>query len=117
MTTSASNVTRSAPSGHSSIIVGSLWMIGLTLVLFFLPLLNGLIGGAVGGYKVGGVGRALLAALLPAVVVGVGLWILFAVAHVPFWGVVAGLTAAALVVLADVGMIIGAVIGGALAIH
>lgn len=103
-----------ARSERSSIVAGSLWMIALTLVLFFLPLINGIIGGLVGGYKVGGAGRALLAAILPAVVVAAGLWILFAVADAPVWGLLAGLTGAVLVILADVGIFIGAAIGGAL---
>jgi hypothetical protein len=89
-------------------------MIGLTLLLFFLPLINGIIGGAVGGYKVGNTKRALLAAILPAAVVAVGLWLIFALAEAPVWGLLAGLTAAALVALADVGIFIGAAIGGAM---
>jgi hypothetical protein len=90
-------------------------MIGVTLALFFLPLINGIIGGAIGGYKVGGAKRAMLAAILPAAVVAVGLWLLFALAEAPVWGLLAGVTAAALVALADVGIFIGAAIGGALA--
>lgn len=105
---------RLAPRQRSSIVAGSVWMIAVTLALFFLPLINGIVGGLVGGYKVGGAGRALLAAILPAVIVAVGLWLIFALAEAPVWGVLAGLTAAALVALADVGIFIGAAIGGAL---
>jgi hypothetical protein len=100
---------------RSSILAGSFWMIAISLVLFFLPLVNGLIGGLVGGYKVGGLGRALIAAILPAAIVALGLWLLFALGNAPFWGAVAGLTGAMLVVLADVGIFVGAAIGGALA--
>lgn len=103
-----------AGSDQASVVTGALWMVGLTLVLFFLPLVNGLIGGLVGGYKVGGAGRALVAALLPAVVASVGLWILFAIADAPVFGVAASAAAAMLIVLADVGILIGAVVGGAL---
>lgn len=99
---------------RSSIVAASAWMVGLTLALFFLPLLNGIIGGFVGGYKVGGAGRALLAAILPAIVVAIALWIIFAVFDAPVIGVVAGLAGAALVVLADIGIFIGALIGGAM---
>lgn len=99
---------------RSSIIAGSLWMIGVTLVLFFLPLINGIVGGIIGGYKVGGAKRAMLAAILPAFVVAIGLWLIFALADAPVWGFLAGLTAAALVALADVGIFIGAAIGGAM---
>jgi hypothetical protein len=77
--------------------------------------INGVIGGAIGGYKVGGARRAMLAAILPAAVVAVALWLIFALAEAPVWGILAGLTAAALVALADVGIFIGAAIGGALA--
>lgn len=59
---------------RSSIISGSLWMIAISVVLFFVPLINGLVGGFVGGYKVGGAGRALVAAILPAAVVAVVLF-------------------------------------------
>lgn len=105
---------RLAQPARSSIVSGSLWMIGLTLALFFLPLINGVIGGLVGGYKVGGAGRAMLAAILPAAVVAAALWVLFLVIDAPVLGVVAGLTGATLVVLADLGIFIGALIGGAL---
>lgn len=89
-------------------------MVFLSLVLLFVPLVNGLIGGAVGGYKVGGVGRALVAAILPAVVVGVGLWIAFAFFEAPVWGFLAGAAVGVIILLADLGLFIGAVVGGLL---
>ena len=94
-------------------IIGSLWMVLLSLALFFLPLVNGLIAGVVGGYKVGGVRRALLAAVLPAIVVAAGMWIAFALFDAPLWGILAGMAVGILVLLADVGLFIGAAIGGA----
>lgn len=99
---------------RASIVAGSLWMVGLTLALFFLPLINGIVGGFVGGYKVGGAGRALIAAILPAIVVAIALWVIFAVFDAPVIGLVAGVAGAALVVLADIGIFIGALIGGAM---
>lgn len=100
---------------RSSLLAGAFWMIAISLLLFFLPLVNGVIGGLVGGYKVGSVGRALVAAIIPAAVVALALWVIFALFNAPFWGLVAGLTGATLVALADVGIFIGAAIGGALA--
>ncbi len=44
------------------------WMIGLSVVLFWMPLLGSLIAGFVGGRKAGGVGPAVVAALLPGVI-------------------------------------------------
>lgn len=98
---------------RTSLVEGALWMVGISLALFFLPAINGLIGGFVGGYKVGSVGRALAAAVLPAVFVAVGLWILLALLGLPFVGLFTGMAIAGLVVLADVGLFLGAAIGGA----
>src|SRR5690606_22057250 len=38
---------------RKSIWVASVWMVVISLVLFFLPLINGLLGGAAGGYLAG----------------------------------------------------------------
>ena len=67
----------------SSIVASSVWMVVISLLLFFLPAINGLIGGAVGGYKAGSVTRGLTAAILPAVIVGLALWGLFAAFDAP----------------------------------
>lgn len=45
--------------GETSLLVCALWMVGISLLLFFLPAINGLIGGAVGGYKAGSAMRGL----------------------------------------------------------
>jgi hypothetical protein len=100
---------------RSNVWVAALWMVVISLALFFLPLINGVIGGAVGGYKAGNIKRALLAALLPAVVVALGLWIVFAIFNAPLWGLAAGTTMGIIVLLADVGLFLGALIGGAVA--
>lgn len=104
-------VTMTAPERRSSIVVGSLWMVFLSIALFFVPLINGLVAGAVGGYKVGGVGRALAAAVLPAVVVAGALWVVFALFDAPLWGALAGVAVGIIVLLSDVGLFIGAVVG------
>jgi hypothetical protein len=43
------------------------WMIGLSVVLFWIPMVGSLIAGFVGGRKAGGIGPAIIAALLPGV--------------------------------------------------
>ncbi len=105
---------RLAPrSSRDNLVVGSLWMVGLTLLLFWLPLVNGLVGGLVGGYRVGTVGRALSAAILPAVVVAIGLWLLLAAFDFGVLGFLAGLGVAGLIVFSEIGIFLGAAIGGA----
>jgi len=108
-------LTRLAPERRSSIVAGSAWMVLISLLLFFVPLLNGFVGGLVGGYKVGTVSRGLAAAVLPAVVVGVGLWVLLAIADLPVLGMLAGVAIGLAVVFSEIGLFLGAVLGGVLA--
>lgn len=96
----------------TNVVEGSLWMIGVSLVLFFIPMLNGLIGGFVGGYRVGSVKKAMMAAFLPALVIAVGLWLMFTALGLPVAGFFTGITIAMLVVLSEVGLFVGAFIGG-----
>jgi len=99
----------------SSIIASSMWMILVSLLLFFLPAVNGLIGGAVGGYKAGSAKRGLIAAVLPAVVVGILLWVIFAIFDAPLIGFIGGLAVGIWALFSSLGLLVGALIGGAMA--
>lgn len=96
---------------HTGIIVGAVWMVVLSLALFFVPGVNGLIAGLVGGYLVGSLGRAMTAAVLPALIVAVGLWILLAAVGMPILGFFAGAAITVLIVLAELGLFLGAALG------
>jgi hypothetical protein len=87
-------------------------MVGISLLLFFIPAVNGFIGGLVGGYRIGGVGKALLAAILPAFIVSVCLWVIFTLLQAPVLGLMAGLAVGLLIFLADLGIFVGAAVGG-----
>ena len=102
-------------SERGSLVVGALLMVVISLALFPVPLVNGIVGGAVGGYKVGTARRALFAATLPALAVAVGLWIIFALFEAPVLGIFAGLALGLWIALADVGLFVGAAVGGAVA--
>lgn len=99
---------------QTSLFVCALWMIGISLLLFFLPALNGLIGGGVGGYKAGSIGRGLGAAVLPAIVVGIGLWVLLAILDAPVLGFISGLAVGLWALFSSIALLIGAFIGGAI---
>ncbi len=103
-----------ADRGETSLLVCALWMIGISLVLFFLPALNGLIGGAVGGYKAGSAMRGLSAAILPAIISGIGIWLLLILFDAPILGFLAGLAVGVWALISSIGLLIGAVIGGAM---
>jgi hypothetical protein len=97
---------------HSSVVTAAVLMVGLSLALFFVPAVNGLIAGAVGGYLVGSASRALTAALLPAIIVAAGLWIAFSLMGLPVIGLLAGGAVTFWIVLSEVGLFLGALLGG-----
>lgn len=98
---------------RGSIMSAINWMGGLTLVLFWLPVLGPLIAGVVGGWKAGSAKRAVIAVFLPAVLlgilvaVGVG-WLM----HGVFWGLLAGLGGVAVSLLNIGPLLLGALAGG-----
>jgi hypothetical protein len=91
------------------------WMGGLTLLLFWMPVLGPLIAGLVGGVKAGTVGRAVAAVFVPAVLTGV-----LAAAGVAYladwfpWGLLAGLGTVVVCLLNVVPLFAGAVAGAVL---
>jgi hypothetical protein len=101
---------------RGSILVGALWMLLISLLLFWAPGVGGLLAGLVGGKAAGSVGRALLAALLPALVLG-ALLFFFATSLTGLIaiGVLAGLGGFALGLMHIGMLLLGAIIGGLLA--
>ena len=103
-------------AGKGSLGSAMVWMFVLSLLLFWLPLLGMFIAGLVGGRKAGGVGTALLAVLLPGLVVA-GLMFLLAtfLTGMPLLGAIAGFGTGVLIVANVVPLLGGAVVGGLLA--
>jgi hypothetical protein len=90
-------------------------MLGLHILLFWLPVVGPFIAGLVGGRKAGSVGSAITAAILPAVGISALVFVIGAAFGLPL--VSAAVGAILLVVLAVefFPLIIGAIVGGALA--
>ena len=92
------------------------WMGGLSLLLFWMPVLGPLIAGLVGGVKAGTVGRAIAAVFVPAILTGA-----LAAAGVTYladwypWGLLAGLGAVVICLLNVVPLFAGAVAGAVVA--
>lgn len=103
------------PYRQTSLFVCALWMLVISLVLFFLPGVNGLIGGGVGGYKAGTVGRGLAAAVLPAILVGAAIWALLALFNAPVIGFLSGLAVGLWALFSSIALLVGAAIGGLMA--
>jgi hypothetical protein len=103
-------------AGESRVVAGAVWMFIISVLLFWLPVAGPLLAGVVGGKKAGGVGPAIMAAFLPAIVVGFALFLSATLlTGLPLVGFLAGAGAFALVA-AHVGpLLVGAIIGGIIA--
>ena len=100
---------------QGSILAGAGWMVLLSILLFWLPIVGPLIAGFIGGRVAGSAGNGFVAAILPAIIIGL---IVFGIATffgLPFIGVIVGTTLFILIIFHSVWVIIGGIIGGALA--
>ncbi len=93
------------------------WMIGLSILLSWLPIFGGLIAGYVGGSKAGSLGRAVAAVFLPGIILWVTMIFLGPIlASIPIlgaiFGTIAGLGTFAVSTMHMIPLLIGAVIGG-----
>jgi hypothetical protein len=105
-----------AEPGQTRILAGTLWMLVISVLLFWLPVAGPLIAGVVGGKKAGGVGAAIVATFLPAILVGIFLFAFAtALTGIPLLGVVAGAGGFTLVAMHVGLLLVGAIIGGVLA--
>ncbi len=104
---------------QSSIVGSMLWMLVISLLLFWLPLIGPFIGGLVGGKKAGSVGRGLAACFLPALLFALFVFVLMTLGGLPLAGLILGGViggATALTILVEgFAMVCGAIVGGALA--
>ena len=104
------------PEHKGSIGAAIGWMFIISILLFWLPVLGPLIAGFVGGKKAGGVGAAIVAVFLPGIVFFVVLFLLAAsLVGIPLIGIAAGAGGLMLSVIHVGPLLIGAIIGGAMA--
>ncbi|MEE8134551.1 MAG: hypothetical protein V3T56_05815 [Gemmatimonadales bacterium] len=104
-------------SKRGSVLSAMGWMIGLSAVLFWLPVFGSLIAGYVGGRKAGSWGRAVMAAILPGFLFAViGGLITGLIGWIPIigglWGALAGLGGVVIGAAKILPLMIGAVLGG-----
>lgn len=105
-----------AEKGAGSVMAGSVWMLVITLLLFWLPGIGGFIGGLVGGKTAGGVGAALIAWVLSSLLMAVLFTVLgTALSGMILIGALAGLGGLMLGLIDAGARLLGAVVGGLLA--
>lgn len=103
-------------SNRPTILGSALVMLILALVLSFIPTIGAFSAGLVGGRRARGVGRAVLAALVPSIASGlVAYWIASAFSDIPFLGLIASVGAGAVALVTSSSLIAGALVGGILA--
>ena len=101
---------------RGSIGSAMVWMFVISILLFWLPILGGLIAGFVGGRKAGSLGSAILAVFLPGIIFFVAIFLLAAsLIGIPLIGVAAGMGGIWLSVLHVGPLLVGAIVGGATA--
>jgi hypothetical protein len=104
-----------AAATSGSIAKGMVWMFVLSILLFWMPVAGPLIAGFVGGRKSGSIGNAILAALLPGLLIG-GAAFFFAslLTMNPLFGFLAGLGVAGIALTHVGALLIAAIVGAAL---
>ncbi len=92
-----------------------IWMFILSILLFWLPVVGPLIAGFVGGRKAGSLGNAVLAAILPGIIVSVVLFFLASLlTGIPVFGAIAG-AGGLVLAFAHIGpLLLGAIVGAVL---
>jgi len=103
-------------SNNNSVIKASLWMLLVSVLLFWLPVIGPLLAGIVGGQKAGNVGSAIIAVFLPAIVLAICMFILATVlSGLPLMGLAAGVSGFIWSGINVGPLLLGALIGAVLA--
>ena len=92
-----------------------LWMFILSLLLGWLPFIGPAIAGFVGGLQAGEVSSALVAAIVPSLIVAGFIFLLTTVIGLPIIGVLVGGSIFMVLLIGTVPLLLGAWIGGATA--
>jgi hypothetical protein len=101
---------------NNNVIKASLWMLLVSVLLFWLPVIGPLLAGIVGGQKAGNVGSAIIAVFLPAIVLAIGIFILTTVlSGLPLMGLAAGVSGFIWSGINVGPLLLGALIGAVLA--
>jgi hypothetical protein len=96
------------------ILPATVWMVGLGLLLGWLPFIGPAIAGLVGGIQAGGVTNAMIASAIPAFLVAGVVWGISALLDLAILGVFLGIGAFMVLVVGSLPLVAGAWVGGTL---
>lgn len=97
---------------RDSITIASLIMVGLAILIGWIPIVGSAIAGYVGGRKAGSPGRGFVAGLIPAVIVGVLVGLILTLFDLPVIGTVTGFAITVWVAIEAIPLLIAAAVGG-----
>lgn len=96
------------------VMPAALWMFVLGLLLSWLPFVGPAIAGFVGGMQAGGVGAAIVASIIPSLLIAGLVLLISALFDLAWLGALLGIGAFMVLVFGSLPLIVGAFAGGAL---
>ena len=98
---------------RGSVLLGTITMLVLAVLLSWLPVFGPLIAGGIGGWIIRDRKTALLAALVPAILLAGFIVLVLALFELPVLGAVAGFAVFVVVAVQEIPLLLGAYAGGA----
>lgn len=95
------------------VLPAALWMVALGLLLGWLPFVGPAIAGFVGGLQAGGIGAAILASIIPSLLVAGAILLISALFDIAWLGALLGIGVFMVLVFGSLPLIGGAWVGGA----
>jgi hypothetical protein len=96
------------------VLPATLWMVALGLLLGWLPFIGPAIAGFAGGVQAGGLTNAMIASLIPALLVAGIVWMISLLLDLAIVGVFLGIGAFMVLVIGSLPLMAGAWLGGVL---
>ena len=93
---------------RGSVMKAALYMGVISLVLIWLPIIGPVIAGIAGGKAARTVGKALVASVIPSIVLGAGLFAILNAFELPLIGALSGLAVFLFIFVGDIPMMIAA---------
>ncbi|MDP9066772.1 MAG: hypothetical protein M3N53_00295 [Actinomycetota bacterium] len=93
---------------RGSVVKAALYMSVISLLLIWLPIIGPVIAGIVGGRAARTVGKALVASIVPSVLVAAGLFAILNAFELPLIGALSGIAVFLFIFVGDIPMAIAA---------
>ena len=104
--------TQITTTDRDSITLASVWIVALSILLGWIPVVGPAIAGYVGGRKAGSPGRGVVAGIIPAIALGVLVAVVLAMFELPVIGTVTGVATVIWIAIEAIPLLIAAAVGG-----